>query len=270
VLWRGLVHFWDESLLMLRTNFFWFVASLPLYLLTVLVCGIFMPPINVEGEGSVLPWVMAAFIIVVIPQPISVGAYAVANFVVNEETPEFSIFWQAIRALWKRALIMYLIGAGVFGGLLFNTSFYMQVSTGVLQAVAILWFYAIIYWLTMQAYLLPLLVQAAFPPPPPVMGDDGWPIDDMTRRPARTPPPAPVPEILPLTTLYKRAAVLAIANPLMSLVMMLGTLLALAISSFALPVYPLIVMSFVALVNCRGLRALREKYFPTEAQGAAR
>jgi hypothetical protein len=56
----------------------------------------------------------------------------------------------------------------------------------------------------------------------------------------------------------------------MSLVMMLGTLLALAISSFALPVYPLIVMSFVALVNCRGLRALREKYFPTEAQGAAR
>jgi uncharacterized membrane protein YesL len=271
VLWRALVHFWDESLLMMRTNVFWFVASLPLYLVTVLVCGLFVPPITGEGEGSFLPWVMAAFVIVVIPQPISAGAYAIADHVANDETPEFSIFWRAIRMLWKRTLLMYVIGAAVFGGLLFNTSFYMQVSTGLLQAVAILWFYAIIYWLTMQAYLLPLLVHAAIPPPPPTSGDDGWPIDETTgRRTVNPPSPPPVPEIIPLRTLYKRAAVLALANPLMSLVLLLGSLLALTLSSFALPVYPLIVMSFVALVNCRGLRALREKYFPTEAQGAAR
>lgn len=264
-----MVHFWDESLLLIRANFFWFLASLPLYLVTVLVCGLFMPPIDGEGEGSFLPWVMAAFVLVVIPQPISAGVYAVANFVVNEETPEFSLFWSTIKLLWKRTLVMYLIGAGVFGGLLFNTSFYMQVSTGLLQAVAILWFYAIIYWLTLQGYLLPLLVQAAVPPPPPLSGDDGWPLDDSSRRPVRPAPEPPTPEILPLGTLYKRAAILALANPLMSLVLLFGTLFALALSSFAMPVYPLLVMSFVALVNCRGLRALREKYFPSEAQGAA-
>ena len=61
VLWRALVHFWDESLLMMRTNVFWFVVSLPLYLLTVLVCGIFMPPVDADGEGRHLPWVMSAF-----------------------------------------------------------------------------------------------------------------------------------------------------------------------------------------------------------------
>jgi len=207
---------------------------------------------------------------VVIPQPISAGAYAIANHVANDETPEFSIFWRAIRMLWKRTLLMYVIGAAVFGGLLFNTSFYMQVSTGLLQAVAILWFYAIIYWLTMQAYLLPLLVHAAIPPPPPMSGEDRWSVDEANRPPAPEAPPAPVSEIIPLRTLYKRAAVLALANPLMSLVLLIGSLIALTLSSFALPVYPLIVMSFVALVNCRGLRALREKYFPTEAQGAAR
>jgi hypothetical protein len=49
----------------------------------------------------------------------------------------------------------------------------MSVTTGILQAVAILWFYAIIYWLTLQGYLLPLLVNAAVPPPPPLSGDDG-------------------------------------------------------------------------------------------------
>ena len=268
VLWRAIVHFWDESLLMMRANVTWFVASLPLYLLTVLACGVFMPPVNADGEGSFLPWAAAAFLMVVIPQPISTGVYTIANFVVHEETPEFPVFWQAIRMLWKRTLVLYLIGAGVFAGLVFNTSFYMERVGGILQAVSILWFYVILYWLTMQGYLLPMLVHAAIPPPPPASADDGWPVDESGRRPVKPPPPTPEPEIIPFGTLYKRAAILALANPLMSLVMLVGTLLALTISGFALPVFPLIVMSFVALINCRGLRALREKYFPTEAQGA--
>ena len=259
VLWRGLIHFWDESLLMIRVNLTWFVISLPLYLLTVFVCGIFLPPIESETGENFLPWVLGAFVLVAIPGPTTAGVYAIANHVVNEETPEFALFWQATKLLWKKALVVYLIGAGVFGGLIFNTSFYMQVE-GLLQAVAILWLYAIIYWLTMQAYLMPLLVAAAIPPPPQLSGDDGWSLDES--RPKAEPPPAPEPELLPLTTLYKRAAILALANPLMSLVMLFGTFVALALSSFALPVYPLLVMSLVALINCRGLRTLREKYFP--------
>jgi hypothetical protein len=94
-------------------------------------------------------------------------------------------------------------------------------------------------------------------------------VDETGQRKAPAPPPPPPSEILPLATLYKRAAILALANPIMSLVMLLGVLLTLALSSFALPVYPLIAMSFTALIGCRGLRALRDKYFPSEAQGAA-
>ena len=259
VLWRGLIHFWDESLLMLRVNLTWFVVSIPLYLLTVFVCGIFIPPIDPEAGENIWPWVMGAFVLVMIPGPTSAGVYAIANHVANEETPDFSLFWRSIKLLWKKALLIYLIGAGVLGGLIFNTSFYTQVS-GLLQAVAILWLYGIIYWLSLQAYLLPLLVAAALPPPPQVSGDDGWPVDE--RRQKAEPPPLPEPEFLSLPILYKRAAILALANPLMSLVMLFGALLILALSSFALPVYPLIVMSLVALINCRGLRALREKYFP--------
>ena len=260
VLWRALIHFWDESLLMIRVNLTWFVVSLPLYLLTVLVCGLFIPPVDPEVGENIWPWVFGAFILVAIPGPTSAGVYAVANHVANEETPDFALFWRAIKLLWKKALLVYLIGAGVLGGLIFNTSFYTQVS-GLLQAVAILWLYGIIYWLSLQAYLMPLLVQAAIPPPPQLSGDDGWSIDES--RPKPPPPPTPEPEFLPLTTLYKRAAILALANPLMSLVMLFGVVVALALSSFALPVYPLIVMSLVALINCRGLRALRDKYFPT-------
>jgi uncharacterized membrane protein YesL len=270
VLWRALVHFWDESLLMIRANVTWFAVSLPLYVLTVFVCGLFLPNIESETGGNYWPWIMSAFIMVMIPNPMSVGLYTLTNFVVNEETPEFSLFWRATKLLWKKTLVMYLIGAGVFGGLLFNTAFYMQIDTGLLQAVAILWLYGILFWLSMQAYLLPILVSAAIPPPPPYSGEDGWPLDERGRqRPKPEPPPTPEPEMLPLLTVYKRAAVLALANPLMSLVMLIGVLLALALSTFALPVYPLLLMSFIALVGCRGLRTLRDKYHPSEAKGAA-
>ncbi len=279
VLWRALIHFWDESLLLIRANLTWFVVSLPLYFVTVAVTGLLLalaqawagvPVEAAEGmptdEASALPWLLGAFIMVIMPQPISAGVYAIANHVVNEETPDFSLFWRAIRALWKPALATYAIGAALFFGLIFNTSFYLSSSVAVLNAVAILWLYAIVYWLSLQTYVMPLMVAAAFPPPPQPTGDDGWSMDESSRRTVE-PPPAPEPEDLPLLTLYKRAAILALANPFYSLVLLFGVLLGLGLSGFALPVYPLIIMSFVALVGCRGLRSLRDKYFPAELQG---
>ena len=104
VLWRGLIHFWDESLLMLRTNLTWFVVSLPLYLLTVFVCGIFIPPLDPESGENIWPWVMGAFVLVMIPGPTSAGVYAIANHVANDDTPDFSLFWRGIKLLWKKAL----------------------------------------------------------------------------------------------------------------------------------------------------------------------
>jgi hypothetical protein len=142
----------------------------------------------------------------------------------------------------------------------------MSSSIGILNAVAILWLYVIVYWLSMQTYIMPLMVAAAFPPPPQPVGDDGWSMDE-GRRLAAEPPAAPEPEYLSLATLYKRAAILALANPLFSLILLGGIGIGLALSGFALPVYPLIIMSFVALIGCRGLRTLRDKYFPVELQG---
>jgi hypothetical protein len=47
-----------------------------------------------------------------------------------------------------------------------------------------------------------------------------------------------------------------------------GTLVTMIVSTFAMPVYPLLAMSYIALIGCQGLKVLRDKYFPTEAQGA--
>jgi len=40
------------------------------------------------------------------------------------------------------------------------------------------------------------------------------------------------------------------------------------LSAIAMPVYPLLAMSYVALINSQALKVLRDKYFPTEARGA--
>lgn len=272
VLWRALVFFWDESLLLIRANVTWFVGSLPLYLVTVLICTLFVSPVEAadpEAGASMWPWILSAFVLLLVPSPFSAGVYTLSMSIVHGETPEFAVFWQAVKRWWKRTLVMYVIGAVVLGGLIFNTSFYMSVTTGLLQAVAILWVYAIVFWLTLQAYLLPLQVVSVMPPPTPT-GDDGWPMDDERRQAQLTAAAEPSePVVEPgLGTLYKRAAILALANPLFSLMLFFGTLLTMIFSTFAMPVYPLLAMSFISLIGCQGLKVLREKYFPTEARGA--
>jgi uncharacterized membrane protein YesL len=284
VLWRAMVHFWDESLLLIRTNLTWFVTIIPLYLVTVVaiivVNGLAQwfggAAIDAEAEASSLPWILAAFMLVVLPSPPSAGVYTIAMYIVHGETPEFSVFWQSLRRWWKRTLMLYLIGAALLGGLIFNTIFYMSITTGMLQAISVLWVYAIIFWLTLQAYLLPLLVQSVVPPPTSTTDDDGWPLDEerraeRARTRAKAPEPSPSPIVEPaLMDLYKRAAILALANPIFSLVLFFGVVITLALSTFAMPVYPLLAMSFVALIHTRGYRVLYDKYASTEARGAPR
>ena len=281
VLWRAMVHFWDESLLLIRANVMWFILIIPLYLVTVMaivtVTGVAQwlmgSALDPEAEPSSVPWILAALMLVVLPTPPAAGVYTIAMYIVNGETPDFAVFWQAARRWWKRTLLMSAIGAALFGGLVFNTIFYMSVTVGMLQAVSVLWVYAIIFWLTLQAYLLPLLVQVVVPPPAAATEDDGWPLAEERRaeraraRAAEPPPAAPGVEPT-LKALYKRAAILALANPIFSLMLFFGTFVTLALSTFAMPVYPLLAMSFVALIHCRGYRVLYDKYASTEARGA--
>jgi len=47
-----------------------------------------------------------------------------------------------------------------------------------------------------------------------------------------------------------------------------GTFLTMLLGTFAMPVYPLLAMSNIALIGCQGLKVLRDRYFPSEARGA--
>jgi hypothetical protein len=250
VLWRALVHLYDESLLMIRANVVWFIGNIPLFFVVLLGTWLFVPASDPEAGPLVWPLLLTAFVMLVVPTPFSVGVYALAAEIVTGETPEFSLFWRALRRWWKRALALFAIGGFVLGGLIFNAVFYLSVTEGWVQAVSILWLYAILYWITLQSYLVPLLLVAE----ESSVGD---------------PAPAEPRAVVPLLTLYKRAAILALANPIFSLVLLLTAVLVMFLSAIALPLYPLIGMAYVALVGTRALKHLRDKYYPPDPEEAA-
>jgi len=241
VLWRALVHFYDESLLLIRANVVWFVGSIPLFLVVMAAAWVFVPPVDPESPPVVWPLMLAGFVLLAVPSPLAVGVYALAREIVRGETPEFGLFWVAVRRWWRRGLAMFGIGGAVLVALVFNTAFYLQVTQGWLQAVSLLWLYAILYWMTLQTYLIPLLLTSE--------------ADGEDRGPA----------VAPLPALYRRAAILALANPVFSLVLLLGTVVVMVLSAIAVPVYPLVGMGYVALVGARALLHLRRKYLPEEA-----
>jgi hypothetical protein len=240
VLWRAIVHLYDESLLMLKANFVWFVATLPFFFLIVAICWLLVPAPEAD-EGLILwPLMLACFAILVLPTPFAFGVYALTSEIVTGDTPEFGVLWQAVARWWRRSLVMFFIGGLVLGGLIFNVVFYANVMEGWVQAVSIVWLYGAIFWVTLHTYLIPVHYAALRDPEQAAAG-----------------PP-------PIRTLYRRAAILSLANPIFSLVLLLGTVLVVVISSLALPVYPLIAMAYVALIGSRALKDLRDKYFPPE------
>jgi hypothetical protein len=238
-LWRSLVHLYDESLMMIKANVVWFIGSIPFFLIVMIGSWVLVPPIETDEGPVIWPVLLSAFLTMVVPNPFSLGIYALASEVVAGETPEFALYWRTLRRLWKRGIVLYLIGAGVLVGLMFNTSFYLSLAAGWTQAISILWLYAMLFWITMQAYLGPLLFSS----------------DESVS-----------PSGVPLGTLYKRAAILTVANPILSLAIFLTSVLLLIISAIAIPIYPLIVEAYFVLVGSRALRELRLKYFPEEAE----
>ena len=256
VLWRALVHFYDESLLLIRANVVWSVGSVPLFVLVLAAAWMFVPTddVTLESAPVVWPMLLAGFLLLVVPSPFGIAVYALAGEIVRGETPEFALFWVALRRHWRRGLAMFAIGGLVLGALIFNAAFYLRVAQGWVQAISVLWLYAILYWITLQTYLVPLLIATE-------NEDSG--AQEMPER---------AQQAVSLAALYRRAAILALANPLFSLVLLIGTVLTMVLSVVAVPVYPLIAMAYVALVGTRALRQLRAKYLPDEladAEGAA-
>jgi uncharacterized membrane protein YesL len=259
VLWRALVSFYDEALLLIRANVVWFVGTIPFFLLILALSWLFVPPTEPDSPPLVWPLLLAAFAVLILPSPFAIGLYGLAAVIVTGDTPDFRVFWTSLRRWWRRGLAMFAISALVLVALVFNTWFYVSVTEGWLQAVSVLWLYAILFWITLQVYLIPLLIASEEPEPSDARGrgDD----ERGEQEPGAGPP-------LSLRGLYRRAAILTLANPMFSLLLLAGAVLSALLSTLVPPIYPLVAMAYVALIGARGLRHLRDKYLPPDPEEA--
>jgi uncharacterized membrane protein YesL len=185
--------------------------------------------------AAVPPLFVTGFLLLVVPGPATLGLCSLAATMTRRDSPPFSQLLSTLRRDWRLGLATMLIGLLGTGLLGFNVWIYWSVTTGLLRWLSVLWLYLLVFWVGMQLYLGPVAE---------LLGE---------RR---------------LLHLYRRATILAIANPLQTAFLLLVALAVAAASLLAAPLYVLVAMAYLALVSTRMLYDLRARFDPSsEADG---
>ncbi len=227
------VSIWSETLILLKANLAGFVLTLPLTVpLLLLLAGLMPPPGPDEQPGLVLPLILTGLLALLLPNPAAVGLHTVAAVMLRHDSPTWEQFLAGLKGNVRLGLTMFAIGLIVTVVLTVNLLFYLGAQPELVRFVAVVFAYLLLYWLAMQLYLGPLVVQVG------------------ERR---------------LLSLYRRAGMLVLAQPLFTLLLLVALLAALLISLMAAPLYPLFGLAFAALTGTGALAQLRRKYDPEMA-----
>ncbi|MCC7104139.1 MAG: hypothetical protein IT307_03275 [Chloroflexi bacterium] len=225
-LWWAIVGLHDEIFLLLRANLIWFVTVLPVALL---LSG--TPLVSIASRetavSTIPPLFVTGFLLLVVPGPATLGLCSLAATMTRRDSPPFSQLLTTLRRDWRLGLatmFVGLLGVGLLGS---NVWFYWSVTTGLVRWLSVLWLYLLVFWIGMQLYLGPVAE---------LLGE---------RR---------------LFHLYRRAAVLAVANPLQTFCLLLVALVVATASLLAAPLYLLVAMAYLALVSTRMLDDLRARF----------
>jgi uncharacterized membrane protein YesL len=226
VLWRALVSLWEDTLTLLVGNLAWLALNLPLYVVLVLVAVPFVNPDEAGGSQQLL-MIVLAWLLLFMPSPGSVGLAGVASAAAGPDVPRMSAFWEAVRTRWRLALLCMVVSLVVAIILLVNLYFYVVFGSDWMRYASFLWLYAVLFWLGMHVYLMPLLVHVSEPR---------------------------------LLDLYRRAALITLGHPLYTLVLSVGMLFAGAITIVFLPVYVLAGGAYIAMVQAHAFREIRRRH----------
>jgi uncharacterized membrane protein YesL len=224
------VSMWNESLTLLKANLAGFVVTLPLTVpLLLLLAGVMPPPGPDEPPRFVLPLILTGLLALLLPNPASLGLHTVAAVILRRDSPTWDQFLAGLKGNVRLGLTLFGIGLTITIFLAVDLLFYLGAQPEPVRFVAVLFAYLLLYWLAMQLYLGPLVVQ---------LGE---------RR---------------LLSLYRRAAMLVLAHPLYTLLLLIALLAALLLCLLAVPLYPLFALAFAALTGTGALAQLRRKYDP--------
>ncbi|MHB0859099.1 MAG: YesL family protein [Anaerolineae bacterium] len=105
-----------------------------------------------------LVWLFASFTVVLFPVT-AAGMYYVANRVAHGKTFHFSDFIEGIKLYWWRSLLWFLANIVVIALFVVNIMFYSSFEGSWVVVVGGLWLALLVFWLSMQVYFWPLLIE---------------------------------------------------------------------------------------------------------------
>jgi uncharacterized membrane protein YesL len=231
--WLGILDAYNELFPVVGMNLLWLLLNIPLTLVGLAVIQIATSAMSVPEESrqavGLVFTLLLALLLVIGPNPASAGIHLWANRLVKEERVEFSIFWEGLRQYWRPALALFLISGIGLILLIANALFYLNSDIAALRIFGIIWLYAIVLWMAMQVYPMPLLMEQ---------------------------------EDKRLRTVLRNAFFLTMANvvPTLILFVVLGILVAISVAVTLL--IALLCAVVVALIAARALQLQLERYRP--------
>jgi uncharacterized membrane protein YesL len=171
--------------------------------------------------------VLPAWALLLLPTPGAVGLGGLASVAAGLEAPRLQLFWDGLRARWRLSIGCCLVSLVGTIALVSNLYFYAVLSSGWPRFLAILWLYALVFWLGMHLYLVPLAHHV--------------------RRPR-------------LVDLYRRAALISLGHAGSTLLLVMLVLVLGLLSVVLLPAYVLVGGAYVALVQAHAFREIRRRH----------
>jgi uncharacterized membrane protein YesL len=239
-IWTGILDGYNELFPIVGMNLVWLVLNIPLGFLGLIAIQVITIAMGIEDDSrqsvALVFSLIYAILLVIGPNPASAGMHLWANRLVKEERVEFSLFWEGLRTYLGKSLVLFLISTVGLFLLIANALFYLRSDLTPLRIFGIVWIYAVVLWMSMQVYMLPLLVEQ----------------DDKRIR-----------------LVLRNALFLTMANILPSLILLI-VLSVLVILSIGLALLiALLTGSVVALIEARALQALLERYRSAEEQSTS-
>ncbi|MHB1295812.1 MAG: YesL family protein [Anaerolineae bacterium] len=105
-----------------------------------------------------LVWLFASFTVVLFPV-VTAGMYYVCNRVAHGKTFHFSDFVDGIKKFWWRSLLWFLANIVVIALFIVNIYFYSSFEGSWVVVIGGLWLALLVFWLSMQIYFWPLMVE---------------------------------------------------------------------------------------------------------------
>jgi uncharacterized membrane protein YesL len=223
-LWTALVSFYEETFVLVTGNLAALALNLPIGLALFAIALPF-----VGGEESSPQWlaVTIAWLLPFLPTPGNVALAGLTRVAAGPDVPRFVQFRTALRAHWRLALRCSVVSLIVTVALVANVYFYAVFGGGWLRLASILWLYGTLFWLSLHIYLVPLLVHVAEPR---------------------------------LFDIYRRSAFVALGHAGYTIVLLLALLSICLLTVIFLPMYALVGLAFVSLVQAHALREIRRRH----------